>query len=114
MPKKLKIPKSSHPDKELVSDKVHAYREPVSEKLRKIGSSVKESFHCKNNLSVEENIALKDLCKLAHEKKIVICKADKDGKIVVVNFKDYDQIMENQLKSFTRISSINSKNIHKY
>ena len=57
---------------------------------------------------------LKDLCKLTGEKKIVICKADKDGKIVVVNFKDYDQIMENQLKSFTHISSVNSKNIHQH
>ena len=81
----------------------------MSEKLRKIGSSVKESFHRKNNFSAEERIALKDLCKLTREKKIVICKVDKNGKIVVVNFKDYDQIMENQLKSFTRISSINSK-----
>ena len=114
LPNKLKIPKSNRPDKELVSDKVHAYRESVSEKLRKIGSSVKKSFHYKNNLSAEERIALKDLCKLTREKKIVICKADKDGKIVVVNFKDYDQIMENQLQSFTRISSINSKNIHKH
>ena len=70
---------------------------------------MKESFHCKNNLSAEKRIALKDLCKLVHEKKIVTCKADKDGKIVVVNFKDYDQIMENQPKSFTRISFINSK-----
>ena len=69
LPNKLKIPKSNRPDKELVSDKVHAYRESVSEKLRKIGSSVKKSFHYKNNLSAEERIALKDLCKLTREKK---------------------------------------------
>ena len=79
LPNKLKITKSNRPDKELVSDKVHAYQKSVSGKLRKIGSRVRESFH-----------------------------------IVVVNFKDYDQIMENQLKSFIRISSINSKNIHEH
>ena len=84
----------------------------MSETFRKIGSGANESLHCKIKLSVEERIPSKDLCKLAHEKKIVICKADKDCKIFVVNFKDYDQIMENQLKSFTRISSINSENIH--
>ena len=44
-----------------------------------------------------------------HEKKVVIRKADKDDKIVVVNFKDYNRIMENQPKSFSRISSITSE-----
>ena len=33
MPKKLKITEFNRPDKELISDKVHAYRESVSKKI---------------------------------------------------------------------------------
>ena len=86
----------------------------MSGKLRKIGSGTKESFYCKNNLSIEERIPLTDLRKLVHEKKIVICKAAKNGKIVVVNFRDYDQTMENQQKSCICAFYINSKSIRKH
>ena len=44
--------------------------------------------------------SLKHLSQLVHTNRIVICKADKDGKIIVVDFKDYQIIMEAVLGQF--------------
>ena len=52
-----------------MSDKVYAYWESVSEKLRKVSSIINESFHCKNNLSINKCVVITDLCKVEHEKK---------------------------------------------
>ena len=55
--KKFKILKFNCPSKELINDEVHAHKKSVSQKLRKVGSSVNESIHSKNNLSVNERVA---------------------------------------------------------
>ena len=40
------------------------------------------------------------------KRDIVICKADKDSKILIVDYSDYDQIMSNQLcLQFTQLTS---------
>ena len=115
MPPKLKIPKFNRPDKDLLSQQVNAYCESVSAKLRSVKPMVKEMFYSKNNLNKNEQLALNDLHMLVCDEKIVVCRADKDGKVLVVNYEDYNQIMKNKLqRSFTYISSLITDNIRKH
>ena len=115
MPPKHKISKFNRPDKDLLSQQVNAYCESVSAKLRSVKPMVKEMFYSKNNLNKNEQLALNDLHMLVRDEKIVVCRADKDGKVLVVNYKDYNQIMKNELqRSFTYISSLTTDNIRKH
>ena len=115
MPPKLKIPKFNRPDKDLLSQQVNAYCESVSAKLRLVKPMVKEMFYSKNNLNENEQLALNDLRMLVRDEKIVVCRADKDGKVLVVNYEDYNQIMKNELeRSFTYISSLTTDNKRKH
>ena len=76
---------------------------------------VKEMFYSKNNLNENEQLALNDLRMLVRDEKIVVCRADKDGKVLVVNYEDYNQIMKNELeRSFTYISSLTTDNKRKH
>ena len=43
---------------------------------------------------------LKYLSQLVHTNKIVICKADKDGKIIIIDYKDYQTFMKTELERF--------------
>ena len=56
-------------------------------------------------------MALDYLQNLVKKCKIVICKSDKDGKIIIVNFKNYNTIMEKELKFFENITQLNPGNI---
>ena len=47
---------------------------------------VLEAYRTNKNLSHEERKSLSKLAKLTEERKIVICRADKDGKIVIPNY----------------------------
>ena len=114
MPPKLKIPKFNRPDKDLLSQQVNAYCESVSVKLRSLEPMVKEMFYSKNNLNENEQLALNGLRMFVRDEKIVVCRADKDGKVIVVNYEDYNQIMKNEIqRSFTYISSLTIDNIRK-
>ena len=44
--------------------------------------------------------SLKYLSQLVHTTKIVIRKADKDGKIMIVDYKDYQKFMKTELERF--------------
>ena len=44
--------------------------------------------------------SLKHSSQLVDTNKIVICKADKDGKIIIVDSKDYQKIMKAELEQF--------------
>ena len=57
--------------------------------------------------------SLKHLSQLVQTNKIVICKADKDGKIIIVNYKNYQKIMEAKLEQFEILNdwNIDNKNV---
>ena len=44
---------------------------------------VKELFYSKNNLNENKQLALNDLRMLVRDEKIVVCRADKDGRVLV-------------------------------
>ena len=51
------------------------------------------------------NTALKDLKILINQNKIVIANSDKDGKIIILNYKDYIHIVTEELNKFEIIST---------
>ena len=55
------------------------------------------------NLSKEQRKSFSKLVKLTEERKIVICRADKEGKIVILNYDDYDAIMARELQQFEKL-----------
>ena len=93
LPAKLKVPKMSRPNLDLVDDKIKAYCEAVTSKLRNVKPLVVFSFKYRNNMSQELRSRFKYLKKLVKDRKIVICLADKDGKLLALDFKDYNLIM---------------------
>ena len=64
---------------------------------------VLEAYRTNNSLSHEERKNLSKLAKLTEERKIVICRADKDGKIVILNYVDHDAIMAKELQKFEKL-----------
>ena len=55
--------------------------------------------------------SLKHLSQLVQTtNKIVKCKADKDGKIIIVDYKDYQKIMEAELEQFEILNDWNIDN----
>ena len=115
MPPKLKIPKFNRPDKYLLSQQVNAYCESVLAKLQSVKPMVKEIFYSKNNIHENEQLALSDLRMLVRDEKIDVCRADKDGKVLVANYEDYNRIMKTVFqRSFTYISSLTTDNIQKH
>ena len=53
---------------------------------------------------------LETLMSISTKNKIVICKADKDGKIIIVDYKDYQKIMEAELEQFEILNDWNIDN----
>ena len=59
--------------------------------------SVKEMFYSKKQRKRERVACFKrSIRMLVRDVKIVECRADKDGKVFVVNQEDYNQIMKNK------------------
>ena len=83
--KKLKIPKFSRPESGKIDEETKTYVEMVCTNLRNIKPLVLKAYRTKNNLSKEQRKSFSKLAKLTEERKIVICRADKDGKIVILN-----------------------------
>ena len=108
-PKKLKLPSLTRPNPNLIDDKTKAYTEMVFTKLRKLPAHVRRSFKYNNNLDDKLQQSLRNLMIRVRNKEIVICKADKDGKILILNFLDYDLIMkENLNRQFNNIGTTSS------
>ena len=115
MPPKLKILRFNRTNKDLLNQQLNAYCESVLPKLLLVKPMVKEMIYSKNNVNENEPLALNDLRMLVRDVKIVVRKADKDGKVFVVNQEDYNQIMRSELqRSFTYISSLITDNIRKH
>jgi len=89
----LKLPKFSTPDSGKIDEETKTYVEMVCTKLRNIKPFVLKAYRTKNNLSKEQRKSFSKLAKLTEERKIVICRVDKDGKIVILNYDDYHAIM---------------------
>ena len=79
----------------------------MTSKLRNLKPLVEFSFKYRNNMSQDLRSSFKYLKKLVKDRKIVICRADKDGKLLVLDFKDYNLIMDrefaNQFQELTRV-----------
>ena len=54
--------------------------------------------------------SLKYLSQLVQSNKIVVCKAEKDGKIIIVDYKDYQNIMKAELEQFKILNDWNIDN----
>ena len=84
LPSKLKVPKFNHPNPELLDNSMLIYRELVSCKLRNLKPAAIKLYRTSNNLSPDLFTTVKELINLVKNKNNVICKLDKDGKIVVL------------------------------
>ena len=110
--KKLKVPKFSRPKKYLLKEETSTYVELVTNKLRNIEEKVNENYKKKNNLNFELRKSLHKLINLVKLKKIVICRSDKDGKMIICNNEDYTSIIEKELRKYEPIKE--RKNMEKF
>ena len=110
LPTKLGIPKFNRPDQDLLDSETKTYCQSITSKLQNFKNKVNFHFHQRNNLNLEMRTSLKHLSQLVHTNKIVICKADKDGEIIIVDYKDYQKIMEAKLEQFEILNDWNIDN----
>ena len=94
LPKKWKISKFSRPKSGKIDEETKTYVEMVCSQYRNIKPLVLKAYRTKNNSSKEQRKSFSKLAKLTEERKFVICRADKDGKTVILNYGDYDSIMQ--------------------
>ena len=80
-------------------------------KLRGLETHARANYWKKNNLSPLMKNSLQELTELVNAKKIVICKADKDGKILIIDYEDYKLIMRRELEQFDILNDLNLQNI---
>jgi len=104
LPPKLKISKSSRPPKDQLSEEIVVYEEMADVKLRHLSEAANTNYCKNNNLSPSMRKALQELIGLVKTKQVVICRTDKDDRIVIISYGDYHTIMTNQLQKFTKLS----------
>ena len=86
--------------------KTDAYVDMVLSKLRNLKEEIKKNYCKKNNLLKEQRNSLNKLNSLVKNRQMVICSSDKDGKIVILNYKDYNSIMLRELKDFETVKMV--------
>ena len=105
LPKKLMLPSFSRPSPEQLDDEVKAYSEMILTRMRNLKPLVKHMFTSRNNSHNEGRTRLTKLMRKVRKRDIVICKADNDGEILIIDYSNYDQIMNNQLcLQFTQLT----------
>ena len=57
----------------------------------------------KNNLNDKERKALRDLSSSVRNNEFVTCRADKDGKVIVITYEGYQAVMNALLEKFDKI-----------
>jgi len=75
-------------------------------KLRSLKEEVQKNYRKKNNMPKEQRNSLNKLNSLVKNRHIVICSSDKDGKIVILNYEDYNSIMLRELKDFKTVMMV--------
>ena len=112
LPTKLEVPKISRIDQNLADDKIKAYGEATTSILRNLKRLVGYSFKHSNNMSQDPR-SFKYLKELAKDRKIVICCADKNGKLLVLHFKEYCLIMERKFANqFQKLRHVDLTRVH--
>ena len=106
--KKLAVPKCSRPDTLELSDDIKTYVELCRTKLLNIIPAVKQKYKSRNNLPKNLKDALAKLKHLVNSEKIVFCQSDKDGKIVIMDYQDYVEIIEKEMEEYKKIVIGNS------
>ena len=81
-----------------------------TKQAEKLDIKVKQNFRCCNNLMTDMQKSLNKIKELVRSKQIVICKADKDGKILIIDYDEYDTIML-QLEASTTLKNNNLNNL---
>ena len=76
----------------------------TTNKLRNMKEIVDANYYRRNNIDPNLRNSLKKLKTNVSNNNIVICKSDKDGKIIVVNHKDYIEIINRELEGYTLIN----------
>ena len=79
---------------------VATYEKSVETKLRNLDPKVENQYLQNNNLPFRLKLALKTIKMLISEQMVVVCRTDKDGKILIVNYSDYHEIMKKELNKF--------------
>ena len=103
IPEKLKIPKLSLPPQTEISKDMKNYTNLVYRKMEDLKDKVNYNYKFRNNLNKKMKIALKELKMLLKQNKIVISKSDKDGKVIILDYKDYTFIVTKKLENFNKI-----------
>ena len=111
LPKKLQITKFNRPKQEEVDERTKVYCTMLENKLRQIKPQIISNYYRRNNLDSILKEALEELRTCVRNKKIVVCRSDKDGKVLILNYNDYNKIMEQQLSKFNNMEHLNRDNI---
>ena len=79
----------------------------ITNKIRNIEPMIKNNYKTRNNLTIDLRNSLKSWKELVRQKKVVICRSDKDGKIIIINHSDYNKLIEKDLKTYTQLDTGN-------
>ena len=69
----------------MLDKKTIAYTQMITSKLRNLKEKVIDNFKRRNNLNAVLNKSFKKLKKLVRNNDIIVCKTDKDGKLVIID-----------------------------
>ena len=94
---KLKVPNFSRPDKSQLTKNTESYIQVVRNKFRNLKIQVMHMHKFKNNLNKNLQKSLQKLRIKTKNKEIVIGNSDKDGKTIVINYKDYISLITKAL-----------------
>ena len=105
---KLKVTKFSRPRIEDLDKKTIAYTQMITSKLRNLKEKVIDIFKKHNNRNAVLNKSFKKLKKLVRNNDIIVCKTDKDGKLVIIDLATYNNIMKRELEQFQELNILQS------
>ena len=83
-----------------MDERTKAYVDGAFTKLRDLKKAVNQQYAEKNNINGKARQSLDKLKKLVTNEIIVICKSNKDGKLLILNTSDYRASMERELVQF--------------
>ena len=108
---KLSVPNFSRPEETEISKNTKSYIQVINNKFRNLKPEVIRLHKLKNNLNKNLQDSLKKLRYKTQNKEIVIGNSDKDGKIIIMNYEDYINIIEQSLINNYEELTYNEKDI---